>query len=140
MRFSHSLHAIMGDIVAVICPWPAANLAQLGALGACAARLLLVGVLCLVLGSPESFGQSEQWQDHFDAGTEAYRRGNYAEAEKQLETALTVAEGFGIDNPELATTRQALLLEGVEEIPLSDYQRILEFQELSAQHQFAMVT
>ena len=43
-------------------------------------------------------------------------------------------------DPGLATTRQALLLDGVEEIPLSEYKRILEFQELSAQHQFAMVT
>ncbi len=43
-------------------------------------------------------------------------------------------------DPALATTRQALLLQGVQEIHLSEYKRILEFQELSAQHQFAMVT
>lgn len=43
-------------------------------------------------------------------------------------------------DPGLASARQALLLDGVEEIPLSDYERILEFQELSAQHQFSMVT
>ncbi len=43
-------------------------------------------------------------------------------------------------DPGLATVRQALLLEGVQEIRLSEYKRILEFQELSARHQFAMVT
>ena len=43
-------------------------------------------------------------------------------------------------DPALATTRQALLLDGVEEIRLPEYKRILEFQDLSAQHQFAMVT
>ena len=43
-------------------------------------------------------------------------------------------------DPGLATVRQALLLQGVEEIPLSEYKRILGFQELSAQHQFDMVT
>ncbi len=43
-------------------------------------------------------------------------------------------------DPELATARQALLLEGLREIGLLEYKRILEFQELAAQHQFAMVT
>ncbi len=43
-------------------------------------------------------------------------------------------------DPRLATARQALFLDGVEEIHLSEYGRILDFQELSAQHQFAMVT
>ncbi len=43
-------------------------------------------------------------------------------------------------DPGLATVRQALLLEGVEEVHLSEYKRILGFQELSAQHQFVMVT
>jgi hypothetical protein len=43
-------------------------------------------------------------------------------------------------DPALATVRQALLLQGVQEIHLSEYKRILEFQEFSARHQFAMVT
>ncbi len=43
-------------------------------------------------------------------------------------------------DPELATARQALLLEGLREIGLLEYKRILEFQELAAQHQFTMVT
>ena len=43
-------------------------------------------------------------------------------------------------DPALATVRQALLLQGIQEIHLSEYKRILEFQEFSARHQFAMVT
>jgi ABC-type phosphate/phosphonate transport system substrate-binding protein len=43
-------------------------------------------------------------------------------------------------DPDLATARQALFLDGVEEIHLTEYERILDFQELSAQHEFAMVT
>ncbi len=43
-------------------------------------------------------------------------------------------------DPGLATVRQALLLQGVDEIHLSEYMRISWFQKLSAEHQFAMVT
>ncbi len=90
MRFSRSLVSIIAHIVAVIWPWPASSIAQLSAPSSYKARFVLAGVLCLVLGSSEAIGQSEQWQDHFDAGAEAYQRGNYVEAEKQLVTALTM--------------------------------------------------
>ena len=43
-------------------------------------------------------------------------------------------------DPGLATVRQALLLQGVDEIHLSEYKRIKWFQKLSAEHEFAMVT
>ncbi len=43
-------------------------------------------------------------------------------------------------DPGLATARQALLLQGVDEIHLSEYKRISWFQKLSAEHEFAMVT
>ena len=110
MRLSRSLVSIIAHIVAVIWPWSASSITQLSAPSSYKARFLLAGVLCLVLGSSEAIGQSEQWQDHNDAGTEAYRRGNYVEAEKQLVTALTIAEGIGTENPEVATSLSNLAL------------------------------
>ena len=43
-------------------------------------------------------------------------------------------------DPKLTTVRQALLLQDAHEVDLSEYKRITEFQELSAQHQFPMLT
>ncbi len=42
-------------------------------------------------------------------------------------------------DPKLTTVRQALLLRDVHEIHLSEYERITDFQDLSAQHEFSML-
>ncbi len=44
------------------------------------------------------------WEALNAAGTEAYERGDYAEAEKQFGAALEEAEGFGPRDLRLATT------------------------------------
>ncbi len=68
-------------------------------------RSFTLSVLAVLwLCSPSACAQFEQWQGHMDAGAEAYRQGNYPEAEKQLVAALTEGEGFGPQDPRLATT------------------------------------
>ena len=64
----------------------------------------MVGMLCLALGSA-SYSQSILlWETYTDAGTEAYKRGQYAEAEKLWVAAFKEAERFGPQDPRLATS------------------------------------
>ena len=71
-------------------------------------RLSLVGVLCgmlvsaLFIGCGQSVGSP--WESNNEAGMEAYRQGNYAEAERQWLSALQEAENFGPEDPRLATS------------------------------------
>ncbi len=51
-----------------------------------------------------ALAQVEQWQSHMVAATTAYQQGNYPEEEKQLAAAVKEAEGFGAQDPRLATT------------------------------------
>ncbi len=48
--------------------------------------------------------QGGQWETYMAAATKAYQQGNYPEAEKQLGAALKEAEGFGPQDPRLATS------------------------------------
>ena len=53
---------------------------------------LLLGILCL---ASFAVAQETAWERYMKAGMEAYEQGKYAEAEKQLLTALKEAEEFG---------------------------------------------
>ena len=66
--------------------------------------LLLPFLAVLWLCSTSAFAHIEQWQSHMDAGVQAYQQGNYPEAEKQLVAALKEVEGFGPQDPRLATS------------------------------------
>ncbi len=68
-------------------------------------KWLLVGLVCLALWSPaHASAQGGQWNTLNAAGIEAYQRGDYAEAEKRWSAALKEAEGFGPQDPRLATS------------------------------------
>jgi tetratricopeptide (TPR) repeat protein len=94
---------------------------------------LLVGLVCLALWLGYVFTQGEGWEALNDTGSVAYQRGDYAEAEKQWGAALKAAEGFGSEDPRLATSLNnlALLYEAqgkyVEAEPL--YKRALAIDE-----------
>jgi tetratricopeptide (TPR) repeat protein len=63
---------------------------------------LLVGLLCLVLGTTCTAPQDTAWDAHVAAAKKAFQQGDYAEAESQFRAALEKAEGFGSQNPRLA--------------------------------------
>ena len=68
-------------------------------------RWLLAGLVCLALAAVAYvFLQVSPWETYMDAGDKAYQQGNYPEAEKQLETAVKEAEGFGPQDPRLAVS------------------------------------
>ncbi len=71
-------------------------------------KWLLVGLVCLALWPAHAFAQGGQWNTLNAAGIEAYQRGDYAEAEKQWSAALKEAEGFGPQDPRLATSLKDL--------------------------------
>ena len=56
--------------------------------------MLLTGVLWLLLWHGSAHAQEPDWQRYTDAGHEALSHGNYAEAERQFQDALKVAEGL----------------------------------------------
>ena len=60
---------------------------------------LLLGILCL---ASFAVAQSTAWEKYIKAGTEAYQRGQYAEAEKQALAALQEAEKFGPNDQRFA--------------------------------------
>ncbi len=68
-------------------------------------RWFLVGLVCLALAAVAYvFLQVGPWETYMAAGDKAYQQGNYPEAEKQLGAALKEAEGFGPQDPRLATS------------------------------------
>ncbi len=68
-------------------------------------RWVVVGLVCLAaVAVGYAFLQGSPWETHMAAGDKAYQQGNYPEAEKQLVAALKEAEGFGPQDPRLATT------------------------------------
>ncbi len=67
-------------------------------------KWLLVGLVCLALWPAHAPAQGGQWNTLNAVGMEAYQRGDYAEAEKQLAAAVKEAEGFGPQDPRLATS------------------------------------
>ena len=68
-------------------------------------RWVVVGLACLAAAAMGySFLQASPWETQLAAGEKAYQQGNYPEAEKRLVAALKEAEGFGPQDPRLATT------------------------------------
>ncbi len=68
-------------------------------------RWWLVGLVCLALAAVAYVSlQGGRWETYMAAGDKAYQQGNYPEAEKQLEAAVKEAEGFGPQDPRLATS------------------------------------
>ncbi len=67
-------------------------------------KWLLVGLVCLALWPAQASAQGRLWSTYMVAGVKAYQQGNYPEAEKQLGAALKEAEGFGPQDPRLATS------------------------------------
>ncbi len=67
-------------------------------------RWLLVGLVCLALWPAHASAQGGPWETYRAAGDKAYQRGNYPEAEKQWGAAVREAEGFGPQDPRLATS------------------------------------
>ncbi len=68
-------------------------------------RWVVVGLACLAAAAMGySFLQASPWETQLAAGEKAYQQGNYLEAEKRLVAALKEAEGFGPQDPRLATT------------------------------------
>lgn len=97
-------------------------------------RSFTLSVLAVLwLCSATAFAQVEPWQSHMVAGAQAYKQGNYAEAERQWASALKKAKRFGPQDPRLATTLNNLAtvyhVQGkyVEAEPL--HQRVLAIYE-----------
>ena len=67
-------------------------------------RWVLVGLVCLALWPAHASAQGSLWETHMAAGAKAYQQGNYPEGERQLAAAVKEAEGFGPQDPRLATS------------------------------------
>ena len=65
---------------------------------------LLLGILCL---ASFAVAQDTAWEN-MKAGGEAYRSGQYAEAEEQFVAAVKEAEKFGDEDPRLARSLKKL--------------------------------
>ena len=97
--------------------------------------LLLSFLAILWLWPAAALAQVEPWQSHMVAGVQAYHQGNYPEAEKHLVAAVKEAEGFGPQDPRLATSLNNLALlyyrqgEYIEAEPL--YLRALVIAEMA---------
>jgi len=79
------------------------------------AKWLLAGLLWLAVLSACAPQDAERaatdtetsvaaWEEHMRAAGTAYQRGRYAEAERQLDAALRVAESFGSQDPRYAVS------------------------------------
>ena len=64
-------------------------------------RWLLVGLVCLATAA---YGQGSPWETYMAAGDKAYHEGDYPEAVKEWVAAVKEAEGFGPQDPRLATS------------------------------------
>ncbi len=73
-------------------------------------KWLLVGLVCLALWPAYTSAQGGLWETYRAAGDKAYQQGDYPEAEKQWAAAVKEAEGFGPQDPRLATTLNNLAL------------------------------
>ncbi|MGE5754956.1 MAG: tetratricopeptide repeat protein, partial [Planctomycetaceae bacterium] len=92
-------------------------------------------------GAPRSaLAQGSKWQADHDAGWQAYQEGRLDEAETRLRAAEKEAEGFGANDPRLATTLDhlswVLCTEGksAEAEPLAKRALALREQALGGEH------
>ncbi len=69
---------------------------------------LVLAIIWLVSPSALVIAQDDAWKLHLDAGIEAFIKGDYADAETRISSALEEAEKFGSHDPRLATTLNAL--------------------------------
>ena len=75
-----------------------------GAMTRCPTKWLLAGLLCLTLWPMRAYAQDLTWEAHISAGAEALQRGDYAQAEKELEAAVGLTKWFSPEDPRLATS------------------------------------
>ena len=61
-----------------------------------------LGVFCVALIAAQALAQANLWEEHINAGVEAYQLGDNREAEKQFFAAVGEAEKFGPEDPRLA--------------------------------------
>ncbi len=61
-----------------------------------------LGVFCVALIAAQALAQANLWEEHINAGMEAYQLGDNQEAEKQFFAAVGEAEKFGPEDPRLA--------------------------------------
>ncbi len=73
-------------------------------------RWLLVGLVVLALWPAHASTQQGEWQTQMRAGGVAFQQGNYAEVERQWQAALMEAEQFGLEDPRLAASLNALAM------------------------------
>ncbi len=82
---------------------PTRSKGRLGTMTTTKLKSLLVGLVCLALWPAYTSAQGGLWETYMAAATKAFQQGNYPEAEDQLGAALKEAEGFGPQDPRLAT-------------------------------------
>jgi tetratricopeptide (TPR) repeat protein len=68
----------------------------------------------------------ELWQSHYAAGTQAYLRGHYAEAEEHFSAARQAAEPFGPDDYRLAASLAGLGQASYDQCKYGDAEPLLQ--------------
>ena len=100
--------------------------------------LVLIGGIALWLMYAPN--QGAKWESYITAAQQAYQQADYAEAEKQLEAALTEAEAFGPDDVRLATSLNNLAelyrIQGkyAEAEPLNKRSLVIDEKALGPEH------
>src|SRR5712691_2805967 len=68
-------------------------------------RVMVTELLCVLSLWPAlAFAQVTTWEGYMAAGVRAYQQGRLAEAERSFQAGLKEAEGFGPQDPRLATS------------------------------------
>ena len=92
-----------------------------------------VAVLWLMLGTAGIYAEDVSWDRATTAGLKAYDQGQYAEAARQFQAALTIAETLRPDDPRVPTSIMRLAtvyhIQGQYTQAESLYQRALALQE-----------
>jgi tetratricopeptide (TPR) repeat protein len=92
-----------------------------------------VAVLWLMCGVSDVYAQDVRWESMTTAGVRAFEQGDYAEAARQFQAALAIAETLTPDDPRLSTSLINLATvyrtQGQYTQAESCYQRALVLQE-----------
>ncbi len=75
-----------------------------------ALRVVIATFLALMLWPPLVNSQEMSWEDQMRAGTQAYRKGTYSQAESHWKAGLDKAKEAGPEDPRLATSLNNLAL------------------------------
>lgn len=93
----------------------------------------VVAVLWLMLGAARMYAEDVSWDRATTAGLKAYEQGQYAEAARQFQVALAIAETLQPDDPRVPTSLLRLAtiyhIQGQYAQAESLYQRALALQE-----------